>query len=136
MTSTIPRGRRLVRPLTFVRSREDDNGYARPVEGLIVLFDLDLMEVIDVRDHGVVPLPEKAGNYVPELMSDDDNRPAFTGLRDDVRPIEITQPEGPSFTVDGHAVSWQKWRLRVGYTPREGLVLHQVGYEDRAGCAR
>ena len=126
-----PRGRRLVRPLTFVRSREDDNGYARPVEGLIVLFDLDLMEVVDVRDHGVVPLPEKAGNYVPELMSDDDNRPAFTGLRDDVRPIEITQPEGPSFTVDGHAVSWQKWRLRVGYTPREGLVLHQVGYEER-----
>jgi primary-amine oxidase len=126
-----PQGRRLVRPLTFVRSREDDNGYARPVEGLIVLVDLDRMEVIDVRDHGVVPLPEKAGNYMPELMFDDDNRPAFTRLRDDVRPIEITQPQGPSFTLDGHAVSWQKWRLRVGYTPREGLVLHQVGYEDR-----
>jgi primary-amine oxidase len=126
-----PRGRRLIRPLTFVRSREDDNGYARPVEGLIVLVDLDRMEVIDVRDHGVVPLPEKAGNYVPELMFDDDNRPAHTQLRDDVRPIEITQPEGPSFTVDGHAVSWQKWRVRVGYSPREGLVLHQLGYEDR-----
>jgi primary-amine oxidase len=126
-----PTGRRLIRPLTFVRSREDDNGYARPVEGLIVLVDLDLMEVIDVRDHGVVPLPPKAGNYVPELMFDDDNRPAHTQLRQDVRPIEITQPEGPSFTVDGHAVSWQKWRLRVGYTPREGLVLHQIGYEDR-----
>jgi primary-amine oxidase len=126
-----PRGRRLIRPLTFVRSREDDNGYARPVEGLIVLVDLDLMEVIDVRDHGVVPLPEKAGNYTPELAFDEDNRPGFTRLRDDVRPIEITQSEGPSFTVDGHAVSWQKWRLRVGYSPREGLVLHQVGYEDK-----
>ncbi|MBB3082702.1 primary-amine oxidase [Geodermatophilus sabuli] len=126
-----PRGRRLIRPLTFVRSREDDNGYARPVEGLIVLVDLDLMEVIDVRDHGVVPLPEKAGNYMAELAFDEDNRPAFTGLRDDVRPIEITQSEGPSFTVDGHAVSWQKWRLRVGYSPREGLVLHQIGYEDK-----
>ena len=126
-----PLGRRLIRPLTFVRSREDDNGYARPVEGLIVLVDLDLMEVIDVVDHGVVPLPEKAGNYMPELMFDDDNRPAHTAVRDDVRPIEITQPEGPSFTVDGHAVSWQKWRLQVGYSPREGLVLHQIGYEDR-----
>ena len=126
-----PKGRRLIRPLTFVRSREDDNGYARPVEGLIVLVDLDKMEVIDVRDHGVVPLPEKSGNYVPELMFDDDNRPAFQQLREDVRPIEITQPEGPSFTVDGHTVAWQKWRLRVGYTPREGLVLHQIGYADR-----
>ncbi len=126
-----PLGRRLIRPLTFVRSREDDNGYARPVEGLVVLVDLDLMEVIDVRDHGVVPFPERAGNYAPELMLDDDNRPAHTALREDVRPIEITQPEGPSFTVDGHAVSWQKWRLRVGHTPREGLVLHQIGYADR-----
>jgi primary-amine oxidase len=126
-----PLGRRLIRPLTFVRSREDDNGYARPVEGLVVLVDLDLMEVIDVRDHGVVPLPGKAGNYMPELMFDDDNRPAHAHVRTDVRPIEITQPDGPSFTVDGHAVSWQKWRLQVGYTPREGLVLHQVGYEDR-----
>jgi primary-amine oxidase len=131
-----PQGRRLIRPLTFVRSREDDNGYARPVEGLIVLVDLDLMEVIDVRDHGVVPLPPTAGNYMPELMFDDDNRPAHTGLREDVRPIEITQPDGPSFNVDGHAVSWQKWRLRVGYSPREGLVLHQIGYEDRGGSAR
>jgi primary-amine oxidase len=126
-----PQGRRLIRPLTFVRSREDDNGYARPVEGLLVLVDLDLMEVIDVKDHGVVPLPEKAGNYVPELMFDDDNRPAHQAIRDDVRPIEITQPEGPSFTVDGHSVSWQKWRVRVGYSPREGLVLHQLGYQDR-----
>ncbi|WP_411283384.1 primary-amine oxidase [Lapillicoccus sp.] len=126
-----PLGRRLIRPLTFVRSREDDNGYARPVEGLVVLVDLDLMEVIDVRDHGVVPFPKQAGNYAPELMLDDDNRPAHAALREDVRPIEITQPEGPSFTVDGHAVSWQKWRLRVGFTPREGLVLHQIGYTDR-----
>ncbi|MDQ3455866.1 MAG: primary-amine oxidase [Actinomycetota bacterium] len=126
-----PPGRRLIRPLTFVRTKEDDNGYARPVEGLIVLVDLDRMEVIDVRDHGVVPLPERAGNYVPELMVEDGNRPAHTALREDVKPIEITQSEGPSFTVDGHAVSWQKWRLRVGYTPREGLVLHQIGYTDR-----
>ena len=26
---------------------------------------------------------------------------------------------------------WQKWDLRIGFTPREGLVLHEVGYEDR-----
>ena len=51
--------------------------------------------------------------------------------RADLKPIEITQPEGPSFTVEGHACSWQKWRLRIGFTPREGLVLHDIGYEDR-----
>jgi primary-amine oxidase len=35
-----------------------------------------------------------------------------------------------SFGVDGWEVRWQKWRLRIGFNAREGLVLHTVGYED------
>lgn len=124
-------GHRLIRPLTFIRSGPDDNGYARPVEGLLVLVDLDRMEVIDVEDHGVVPLPPQPGNYMPELMTQPGNWPAFTQLRPDVQPLEITQADGPSFTVTGRQVDWQKWRLRVGFSPREGLVLHDIGYADQ-----
>ena len=47
------------------------------------------------------------------------------------KPIEITQPEGPSFTVDGNLVRWQKWSLRIGFDPYEGLVLHQVTLRRR-----
>jgi primary-amine oxidase len=126
-----PAGRRLARPLSFVRSKADDNGYARPVEGLVVTVDLDTMEVLEVADSGVVPLPPQAGNYLPELLTEPGNVPAFAALREPMKPISITQPEGPSFTVDGHAVAWGPWRLRIGYTPREGLVLHDVGYVDR-----
>jgi primary-amine oxidase len=125
-----PGERRIVRPLTWVQSKPGDNGYARPVEGLIVEVDLDEMAVVAVEDHGVVPLPPKAGNYDPELMAEGGNVPAFAGARDGVKPIEITQPEGASFAVDGHSVSWQKWQLRIGFNAREGLVLHRVGYED------
>jgi primary-amine oxidase len=126
-----PSERRIARPLTWVRAAPGENGYARPVEGLIVVVDLDEMAVVEVEDHGVVPLPPKAGNFVPELMlGDPDNVPAFDALREDVKPIEITQPQGASFTVDGHEVRWQKWCLRVGFNAREGLVLHEVGYED------
>ena len=124
-------GRRLIKPLTFIRSKPDDNGYARPVEGLVVVVDLDRMEVVDVQDHGVVPLPMQPGNYAPELMVEPGNVPAFDQLRGGEKPIEITQPQGASFTVDGHHVRWQKWSLRVGFSPREGLVLHQVGYDDK-----
>ncbi|MGH3831437.1 MAG: primary-amine oxidase [Pseudonocardiaceae bacterium] len=123
--------RRLLRMLCFVRSGRDDNGYAHPVEGLDTVVDLDWMEVAEIVDHGVVPLPPMPGNYLPELLSEPANVPSFDRLRDDLRPIDITQPEGPSFTVDGHAIAWQKWRLRFGYTPREGLILHQVGYFDQ-----
>ncbi len=51
-------------------------------------------------------------------------------MRDDLRPLEIVQPQGPSFTVDGWQVGWQRWRFRIGFTAREGLVLHQLRYQD------
>jgi primary-amine oxidase len=123
--------RRLVRALTWVRAAEDDNGYARPVEGLLTVADLDRMEVVAIEDHGPVPLPAKAGNYWPEAIVAGDNFPHFEGARDDLRPIEITQPEGVSFAVRGHEVTWHKWRFRVGFTHREGLVLHTVAFDDR-----
>ena len=126
-----PSARRIARPLTWVRSKPGDNGYARPVEGLITVVDLDEMKVVEVVDHGVVPLPPQPGNYVPELMAEPGNVPALPGPRAGVKPIEITQSEGPSFSVDGHAVTWQKWRLRIGFNAKEGLTVHDVGYEDR-----
>ncbi len=61
--------RRILRPLTWVRSAPGENGYARPVEGLICEFDLDEMEVVKVDDHGVVPLPPQPGNYDPARMA-------------------------------------------------------------------
>ena len=33
--------------------------------------------------------------------------------------------------MQGREVSWQKWSFRVGFNPREGLVLHTVGYDGR-----
>ena len=83
------------------------------------------------RGSRVVPLPPTAGNYAAKFMFDANNRPAFTEFRDDVKPIEITQPDGPSFTVDGWKVQWQKWSLRIGFNPREGIVLHEITYTDR-----
>jgi primary-amine oxidase len=113
--------RRLSRTLTWVRRSPTDNGYARPVANLITTVDLNEMKVIAIEDYGVVPLPPEDANYAP----------AVAGTRPDLRPIEIRQPEGSSFALDGHALSWQKWRMRLGFTPREGLVLHTVSYRDQ-----
>ena len=35
------------------------------------------------------------------------------------------------FRLDGPELTWQKWRFRFTVHPREGLVLHTVGYEDQ-----
>ncbi|NEQ50541.1 MAG: primary-amine oxidase [Leptolyngbya sp. SIO3F4] len=115
-------GLRLSRALCWVKANPTDNGYARPIEGVIPVVDLNKMEVIRVEDYGVIPLPPKDGNYTTEYVKD---------YRQDLKPLEIVQPEGPSFSVNGHEISWQKWKIRVGFTPREGLVLYTVTYADR-----
>ncbi len=113
--------RRITRVLSYLRDEPTDNGYARPIEGVLVFVDLATTEVLEVQDHGVVPVPRDKGSY---LLAD--NEPVRAGLR----PLEIVQPEGPSFTIDGHSISWQRWSMRVSMDPYEGLVLHDVGYED------
>ncbi len=123
--------RRLARLLTFVRSGEHENGYARPVEGLIVTIDMDTWEVLDVTDHGVVPLPPSTGNFEAEFFSREGNYPLIEGYREAMKPIEISQPQGSSVSIDGHSLSWGPWRLEIGYTPREGVVLHDVRYVDK-----
>ncbi|MEO0737309.1 MAG: primary-amine oxidase [Cyanobacteria bacterium J06649_12] len=115
-------GVRLSRALCWVKANPTDNGYARPIEGVIPVVDLNKMEVIRVEDYGVVPLPPKDGNYTPEYVKN---------YRQDLKPLEIVQPEGPSFDVNGHEISWQKWKIRIGFTPREGLVLYTVTYTDQ-----
>ena len=127
-----PSARRIARPLTWVRSAPGEHGYARPVEGLIVRGGPRRGRGARGQRPRRRPDPAAApGNYEEPWIFEPGNVPAVEAYRDDVKPIEITQPEGPSFTVDGHAVAWQKWQLRIGFTPREGLVLHQVGYAGR-----
>ncbi|MSO36646.1 MAG: primary-amine oxidase [Acidimicrobiia bacterium] len=115
-------GRRIARCISFLREFPADNGYARPIEGLIVHFDMGRNEVIEVIDHGAVSLPQQHARYTP-----DEHQP----LRTDLKPIAITQPDGPSFAVEGNLVTWQKWSLRLTFDPYEGLVIHQVTYDDK-----
>lgn len=53
------------------------------------------------------------------------------GFRTDIKPIHITQPEGVSFTVNGRELSWQNWKLHVGFNYREGIILNNVTFNDK-----
>ncbi len=115
------RGRRLAWTPCWTKLAPGDNHYAYPLRGLYAVVDLRTMEVVEVEDHGVTPLPPTPGDYTADRVD---------GFRTDLKPLEIVQPEGPSFEVDGWEVRWQKWSFRIGFTQREGLVLHTIGYED------
>jgi primary-amine oxidase len=114
-------GRRISRCIAYYRDEHDHNGYAQPIEGVLAFFDSGAGKVLEVVDLGVVPMPEERGHYLPAHVGP---------MRDDLHPLEIVQPEGPSFVVDGNHVRWSRWSFRVGFDPYEGLVLHTVAYHD------
>ncbi|MDH3469162.1 MAG: primary-amine oxidase [Gammaproteobacteria bacterium] len=121
-------GRRLACALAWTCKEAGENGYAHPVLGLMAWIDLNTMKVIRVEDSGVVPIPGQSGNYAARY---------FEGkFREAPKPLEIVQPEGPSFSVDGNSVEWLGWSFRIGFNAREGLVLHQIGYSDPAQNSR
>jgi primary-amine oxidase len=118
----VEQGRRLVSAVSYYREDIKDNGYAHPIEGVVALVDLIAGTVVDLVDEAdIIPIPKTKRNY---------NRESYAKPRTDVKPLDIVQKSGPSFEVDGWKVTWQNWSFRIGFTAREGLVLHQIGYRD------
>jgi primary-amine oxidase len=117
--------RRMVRVLAFIQAREHDLAWAHPVDGVAAYVDLVEKKVFKVTDDFELPVPAESGDYDDEAV-----RGPHRGA---LKPIEITQPEGPGFTLDGHALRWQNWSMRIGFDAREGLTLHQIAWHDQDG---
>jgi primary-amine oxidase len=126
------RGRRLGWSDTWRKDGPGANPYAHLVSGLHCVIDLNSMEVLRVEDGGPfagggAELPNVMGEYVPRHIPD---RVRAASRREPLKPLNVTQPEGPSFTLDGNLLRWQNWSLRVGFNYREGMTLHTVRYQD------
>ena len=79
----------------WLYGEEGSNAYANPVTGLHLIVDVNTLELLEIEDAGPADRPRTMGEYVPRLV------PGLT-QRDDIKPLEITQPEGVSFTLDGN----------------------------------
>lgn len=117
---------RIVHCWVYNRNDPYDNGYAHPVEGLNVIYDLNKRTVLQVLDRTLVEVPSEERNYAARY----DRISAMT--RDDLRAISISQPDGPSFTVTGQQVRWLNWQLHVEFNAREGLVLNDIAFTEGA----
>ncbi|MBT2516719.1 primary-amine oxidase [Streptomyces sp. ISL-90] len=115
-------GRRILRVLAFRQDHPADHPWAHPVDGLSAYVDVANREVTRLIDAGLIPIPAESGNFDDPAVQ---GEPLTT-----LKPISITQPEGPSYSVDGEWVSWANWRFQVGFDTREGLVLRQLSFTD------
>ena len=113
-------GMRIVTAVSFYRGRAA-NPYARPIEGVLVYVNLTTRKVVKFVDTGVVP---------PAHLSADLDEASIGRQRKPPKPLQVSQPQGATYEVQGHEISWQNWRFRFALHPREGLVLYTVGYED------
>jgi primary-amine oxidase len=69
----------------------------------------------DLPTHDDSDASNKVGNTVPKRESNYDYRLRDGKfLRRDDKPIVVESPEGPSYTVKGNQIQWQKWKMRVG----------------------
>lgn len=134
---------RYTQGLCFARDSRNDNadsnhyGYPLPI---IPVMDTHTSKIVRVdrlatggKDDGLKTTTAAANvvdhcvasDYVPELVEG--------GMRTDLKPLNVVQPEGASFKVSNESlVEWQKWRFRIGFNPREGATIHDVRYDGRS----
>ncbi|KIJ56070.1 hypothetical protein M422DRAFT_239272 [Sphaerobolus stellatus SS14] len=75
-----------------------------------------------------IPYPDAPQEYLLDMME------KYGGVKPSTRKplklLHIVQPEGVSFTVDVHEIEWQKWKMYVDFSRREGIVLSTITYDD------
>ncbi|CAL5086021.1 unnamed protein product [Urochloa decumbens] len=100
------------------------NYYARPIEGVTLVVDLDRMTIVGYKDRVTYPVPKaegtdyRAGKAGPPLPGPE---PA---------PGVVVQPEGRGFQIDGHVVRWANWEFHVGFDTRAGAVISLASVHD------
>ena len=109
----------------------DSNHYARPLTFSPVV-DTALMAVTRI-DYVPTGTTHKASETKPwEYKEPNEYVPEALNIRNDLKPLRVTQPEGTSYSIDSENVlQWQKWSMRVCFNYREGLLLRDVRYDGR-----
>ena len=103
-------------------SHGDSNHYAYPLDICVeMLGDRQVKRVLSlplgeddrmglVSEVGVKPFDRRkiheSSEYHPDLVAE---------RRMTTKPYQVVQPQGPSFQTKGNLLSWEKWRMRVGF---------------------
>lgn len=117
---------RLQQGLMYYRPNLDDCQYQYPLD-FCPIYDANKKEIVSI-DIPKIRRPltnlDNPINYHPVGVK------KAGGYRTDLKPIEITQPEGVSFKLKGREIEWQNWKFHIGFNYREGIVLNDIRYAE------
>ncbi|KAL2324396.1 hypothetical protein Fmac_023454 [Flemingia macrophylla] len=94
------------------------NVWARPIEGIIVLVDVDSMQITMYNDRYIAPLPKAEGT---DFQSSSSSR-SKTSASCDVSDI--------GFSINGNKVKWANWVFHVGFNARAGMIISTASIFD------
>ncbi|KAM1086931.1 hypothetical protein ACFX15_012126 [Malus domestica] len=92
------------------------NVFTRPIEGITMLVDLDLMKIAVYTDRFRAPLPKAQGT---DFQTPKENSNSA--------PYNKTKS---GFLVSGHKVKWENWVFHVGFNARAGSVISTASVFD------
>ena len=127
--------RRLIQTFLYQRMLNlgtlEDNHYAHPID-IVPVVDLNTKKVvrIDGMERQPPKIPDLHVNYHKNLLSMNSYLER-DWRKDPLKELNIIQPHGPSFSVEGNCVTWQGWTFHVGFNYHEGLVLNNLSYKGR-----
>ncbi|CAN6219310.1 unnamed protein product [Urochloa humidicola] len=122
--------KRVAKMLCFVAG-DTANFYARPIEGVTMVVDLDRMAIVEYRDRVTYPVPKAEGTDYRAGK----NGPPLAGPQP--APGVVVQPKGRGFHIDGNIVRWANWEFHVGFDMRAGTVISLASFHDAdAGTRR
>lgn len=118
---------RLQQALMYYRPNVDDCQYQYPLD-FCPIYDADKQAIIAID----VPQLRRPLNKAPPI----NYTPAYVnakegGYRNNLKPINITQPDGVSFNMKGREIEWQNWQFHIGFNYREGIVLNNIRFNDK-----
>ncbi|XP_043715787.1 primary amine oxidase-like [Telopea speciosissima] len=119
-------GRRLVKVSCF-SGEGTANFYMRPIEGLVVIVDVDTRKVVRISHTGRgIPIPPATDT---DYRYSAQNKPEE--MMKPLNPISIEQPKGPSFSIEeGHMVKWANWEFHLKPDPRAGVIISRAMVHD------
>ena len=115
------RERRLMNVPCMDTHDTSNNLFARPVEGLMAVVDLNERKVIRLIDLGVTPIPPPSPKY---------DYASVEKFRAPMKPVTMSSPAGDNFKVDGGQVTWDNWSFHVRLDRRSGPILSLIAWND------
>lgn len=97
------------------------NIYGRPIDGIIIVFDLESMKVVKYNDRYKAPLPKAKGtDFGPGTQNPAAGAPVYPNMTSD----------GSKFSMKGNVVTWENWVFHVGFDTRAGVIISTASVYD------